>query len=96
MYRGDGSFKQTQTEFILDTSLIELLYKEKELVDRYNSAVIALETARKNLINTVDYTKDIEKLSEKIGEARTEIRQHCSTKLGIKTNIADMLYGSNN
>lgn len=92
MYHGDGSYK---TEYEMEDSLINLLEAEREMANKYNIAISAYQLAKRNRLKTMEYIKDIEKTKEMLEEARANVKRHCSEKLGIKTNIVDLLYESN-
>lgn len=91
MYRGDGSYKP---EFDIEVSFLDLLKEEKDAVDGYNSAVNAYHLAKKNRLSTMHYKDSINKSKTKLNSIRSKIKQHCDTKLGIKTNISDILYNN--
>lgn len=92
MYKGDGSYKPGLIS--LETSLLDLLTKEKELVDKYNSAARAYEVAKYNGLRMTEYDKEINILREKIDNVRIEMRDYCSNNLYLKTSISDILYKS--
>ena len=94
MYRGDGRYKQVQSEYILEKSLTDMLNIEKELVDNYNSSVRAIEIAKRNNMRTNNYVEDLGKIKTKLDEIRFEIKMYYIDKLGIKTDMASTLYES--
>lgn len=90
MYQGDGSYKTTSYQ--LEKSFQELLDIEFEYVNKYNAAVRAYEIARKNGMRTVEYEIDIERLANKLGESRKEIREYCEKNINLKTSVAELMY----
>ena len=92
MYQGDGSYKQVQSEYNTEVALIDLLHTEKELVDKYNSLVRAVEISKKNYMRVSGYIEDINKVSIKLEETRKNIKLHFINELGIKTDIVESLY----
>lgn len=92
MYHGDGSYKQLHCEYELETSLISLLNKEKELVDSYNSSVRALEIAKRNCMRSTGYSDDIIRTKDKLNDIRLELKEYFIDKIGIKTDMQSLLY----
>ena len=92
MYQGDGSYRQIQSEYKIEKSLIEMLNIEKELVDKYNSSVRAIEIAKRNCMRTNNYIDDLNRIQSKLDEIRFEIKMYHIDKLGIKTDMPSSLY----
>lgn len=90
MYHGDGSFKTK--EIATQESLIELLFIEKEYVDKYNNIAIAIDLAKKNNLRAGEYYKDLDKIKESLDNVRNKITVYFNEKLNIKTTIADQLF----
>lgn len=92
MYIGDGSYKQTQKEYKTETSLQDLMNKEKELVDNYNNAIKTYDIALKNSMRSTEYIKDIKLAQEKLCETRQQIKNYLVENLNVKLDIINELY----
>ena len=93
MYFGDGSYANyNKSEYEIEYSLTNLLEAEKELVEEYNQAVQAYNTAKRNGIRTNECKEKIVFIRTKLEDARTKIRVHCEEKFGFKTDFGDSLY----
>lgn len=81
MYKGDGSFKHDNSQ---EVSFIEILNKEAEIVDNYNSSIRAYSLAKRNNLRTGEYTEDIERYKQKLSDVRQEIRDYIENKLRLE------------
>jgi hypothetical protein len=87
MYKGDGSYKITTTnEFGMETSFLDLIRKENDMVSSYNIALAAYDTAKKNGMNSIKQKNDLKRSRLEVDKARNELKRFMQQTLGVNVN----------